>query len=151
MCQATRRDKNRMMSKTKTLLSHFLHSRGFGKRKLTHHLLQANSKPQNPKGFYVGGECYTGRFLLFTLVDLNKDLKPTGLSSGEYMEDMVDVALDTYNEIKVPGGDLVSINLRQRGSFAKENSCHPLQVNSNSERLTFCGERRVLHFQAQNV
>lgn len=53
------------------------------------------------QGFFVDGEVYPGRLLYFSPVDLDKQLVPTGLTGRQYMENMVDVALAQYNEMKV--------------------------------------------------
>ncbi|KAF3534639.1 hypothetical protein DY000_02043788 [Brassica cretica] len=52
------------------------------------------------KGFFVDEEVYLGRLRYFSPVDLDNQLYPTGLTGRQYMENMVDVALDKYNEMK---------------------------------------------------
>lgn len=50
----------------------------------------------------MDGECYSGRMRYFTPVDLNKDIiVPYGITGREYMQNMVDLALEKYNKIKV--------------------------------------------------
>ncbi|CAH2054850.1 unnamed protein product, partial [Thlaspi arvense] len=65
-------------------------------------------------GFDGDGEGYPGKFLFFSLFDLDKELKHIGLTDCKHMENMVDVALDKYNEIK-------SSKLKWRGSVWKGN------------------------------
>ncbi|XP_010489697.1 PREDICTED: uncharacterized protein LOC104767359 [Camelina sativa] len=68
------------------------------------------------KGFYVDGECYSGRMRYFSPVDLNENVTPNGITGREYMQNMVDLALERYNEIK---GSSVTCEFVVRANLTK--------------------------------
>ncbi|CAF2374076.1 unnamed protein product [Brassica rapa subsp. narinosa] len=71
------------------------------------------------KGFFVDGEVYPGRLRYFSPVDLDNQLYPTGLTGRQYMENMVDVALNKYNEMKE--GSKLTLESIVRANLSKVN------------------------------
>ncbi|CAH8356683.1 unnamed protein product [Eruca vesicaria subsp. sativa] len=52
------------------------------------------------KGFYVDGEAYPGESIFFSKVDLDVRFYGAGLTGREHMQNLVDSALEKYNNIK---------------------------------------------------
>ncbi|KAJ0244412.1 hypothetical protein HA466_0190450 [Hirschfeldia incana] len=80
------------------------------------------------KGFFVDGELYPGEIPYFSPVDLDKEVRPTGLTGRQYMENMVDVALEQYNYMK---GSNVTLESIVRANLSK--------VNGYKSYITFVG------------
>ncbi|KFK38071.1 hypothetical protein AALP_AA3G065900 [Arabis alpina] len=57
-------------------------------------------KMYKSKGFYADEESYSGKVVYFSQVDLDEIFWTSGVTGREHMRNMVDLALEKYNEMK---------------------------------------------------
>ncbi|CAH8356604.1 unnamed protein product [Eruca vesicaria subsp. sativa] len=111
------------------------------------------------KGFHVDGETYPGKSIFFSKVDLDVRFYGTGLTGREHMQNLVDSALEKYNNIKetsVTCESIVRANLTRVNGYklyitftARESPAEELvEYQVKTERKVWQGKYHAMFCRA---